>query len=247
MRSKPIRFLVALTSLVQKRSWGPFTEAYEATKFDHAFSVSWSQAGEDLSLMPILGNISNGRYLDVGAHHPSRFSVTRHLFQSGWSGVNVDANIDLINAFRVQRPLDTSINYCVGTESTYVITIFTETAISTVNSEWESRFKSEKNEVAEKRTVQGITLKAIIEKYFPEGTLDFLNVDIEGADLDALKSAQFQDLHFNLWPKWILIEANSPLENALHTPSLEFLLEFDYQVYLVLPYAVLLKKPFARN
>ncbi len=247
MRSKPIRFLVALTSLFRKRSWGPFTEAYEATKFDHAFSVSWSQAGEDLSLMPILGSISNGRYLDVGAHHPSRFSVTRHLFQSGWSGVNVDANIDLITPFRTQRPLDTSINYCVGTESTYEITIFKETAISTVNSDWELRFKSEKNDVLEKRTVPGITLKTLIEEYFPKGTLDFLNIDIEGADLDALMSAQFQDLNFNLWPKWVLIEANSPLENALHTPSLEFLLEFDYQVYLVLPYAVLLKKPLSRN
>jgi len=222
MKSKPLRFLVAISSLLNKRSWGPFTEAYEATKFDHAFSISWSQAGEDLSIMPILGKIPNGRYLDVGAHHPSRFSVTRHLFQSGWSCVNVDANIDLINAFRKHR-------------------------ISTVNAEWESRFKLEKNELLEKRSVPGVSLRTLIEKYFAAGTLDFLNIDIEGADLDALKSAQFQELDFNLWPKWVMVEANSPLENALRTPSLEFLTEFGYQVYLVLPYAVLLKKPSVRN
>ena len=247
MKSKPLRFLAAISSLMNKRSWGPFTEAYEATKFNHAFSISWSQAGEDLSIMPILGKIPNGRYLDVGAHHPSRFSVTRHLFQSGWSGVNVDANIDLINAFRKYRPLDISINYCVGSLVRYEIAIFKETAISTVNAEWESRFKLEKNELLEKRSVPGVSLRTLIEKYFAAGTLDFLNIDIEGADLDALKSAQFQELDFNLWPKWVMVEANSPLENALRTPSLEFLTEFGYQVYLVLPYAVLLKKPSVRN
>jgi FkbM family methyltransferase len=243
MQNKPMRFIVALTCLLRKRSWGPFTEAFETSRFDHAFSISWSQAGEDLALMPILGKITNGRYLDVGAHHPSRFSVTRHLFQSGWSGVNVDGNVDLLREFEAQRPKDLSLNFCVGTQSSYTLNVFNETAISTVDSAWKSKFLSEDNAILESREVQGITLRTLIEKYFSNGDLDFLNIDIEGADLDALISADFSNLEFMLWPKWVLVEANAPLSVASQSAAVQHLHSFGYQIYLVLPYACLLQKP----
>lgn len=43
------------------------------TKFDHGFSVSWSQAAEDLAILVVLGDIQEGRYLDIGARHPTSF------------------------------------------------------------------------------------------------------------------------------------------------------------------------------
>jgi FkbM family methyltransferase len=247
LKGKAIRFIKALTSLSRKQAWGPFTEAYEATKFNHAFSVSWSQAGEDLALMPVIGSIPNGRYLDIGAHHPSRFSVTRHLFQNGWSGVNVDANVDLLDAFKRERNGDININYCVGPETTYAISIFKEPAISTVNPDWAARFQKENNEVLETREVPGITLNTLIKDYFPSGGLDFLNIDIEGADLDALRSAHFEELPLNLWPTWILVEANAPFKNTINTASVEMLIKYGYSIHLVLPYAALLRKPDFRN
>ncbi len=247
MRSKPMRFMKALSSLLRKSSWGPFTEAFEASRFDHAFSISWSQAGEDLALMPILGRTANGRYLDVGAHHPSRISVTRHLFQSGWSGVNVDGNLDLLREFEVRRPKDLNLNYCVGTQTSYNLTIFKETAISTVDSAWKSKFLSENNAILESRTVQGISLRTLIESYFPQGDLDFLNLDIEGADLDALESADFSNLDLNLWPKWVLVEANAPLNSTSKSAAVQHLRSFGYEIHLVLPYACLLQKPLTKK
>jgi len=238
-----IRFFRALSSLRHRKSWGPFTEAYEFTRFDHAFSVSWSQAGEDLAIMPILGEISQGRYLDIGAHHPSRFSVTRHLFRTGWSGVNVDGNIDLLKEFQHQRPTDVHLNFCVGTQPIYKLTVFKETAISTVESDWKLKFISENNAVLESRTVPGITLRNLIEEYFADGDLAFLNLDIEGADLDALRSADFDILDFSLWPKWVLVEANAPLSVARQSVTVQYLESFGYSIHLVLPYACLLRKP----
>jgi hypothetical protein len=96
MKSKSLRALKALLKLRNRKTWGPFVETYETTGFDHAFAVSWSQGGEDLALLSALQGIYNGCYIDVGAHDPSRFSVTRHLYQRGWSGINVDANPHLI-------------------------------------------------------------------------------------------------------------------------------------------------------
>jgi hypothetical protein len=100
---KAARFVAALRLLRKKSTWGPFTEIAEATGFDHAITVSWSQGGEDIALMHLLGIQQSGRYIDVGAHHPSRFSVTRHLYQLGWTGVNIDANQELIDTFEQVR------------------------------------------------------------------------------------------------------------------------------------------------
>ncbi len=247
MKIKSLRFLKALFSLFNKKTWGPFTEAYEATKFDHGFSVSWSQAGEDLAILPILNRLSQGRYLDIGAHHPSRFSVTRHLYQSGWSGVNVDANSDLLGEFEKIRAGEVNLNLCVGTEESYEISIFQETAISTVNSSWRDRFLSESNQMLEVRRVKGATLKSLIEDYFPSGDLDFLNIDIEGADLDALISADLNNLTFELWPKWILLEAVAQEGRVSDTPSVKYLASFGYFTLLILPFAILMQKPSSKN
>lgn len=239
--SKVLRLLRALLSLRKKSSWGPFVEAFETTKFDHGFSVSWSQAAEDLAILAVLGDIQKGRYLDIGAHHPTRFSVTRHLFQHGWSGVNVDANSDLLPNFMKVRPLDTSLNFCVGDQGEYQLSVFDETAISTVNPDWDSKFLQEKNVRNSVRTVPGITLQKLLETYFPTRGPDFLNVDIEGADCEAVKSGKLDLLPQNLRPVWILVESNAPLSSAVQTDTVQLLVSWGYEIWLVLPFACLLK------
>lgn len=241
MNNKAWRMLKALASLRNKRSWGPFVEAYETTKFDHSFSVSWSQSSEDLALLATLGHIKNGRYLDIGAHHPTRFSVTRHLFQLGWTGVNVDANVDLLPEFSRQRPRDVSLNYCVGRASEYELSVFNETAISTVNPAWESRFIQENNLKNSTRLVPGITLRELLEEYFASKGPDLLNIDVEGADLDVITSGQFESLSFELRPSWVLVESPASLQRTLETETVLALISCGYEIWLILPYACLLK------
>src|SRR5690348_6482057 len=55
-----------------------------------AFAVrSYSQEGEDLILARLLENTPSGLYVDIGAHHPFRFSNTRLLYERGWHGINI--------------------------------------------------------------------------------------------------------------------------------------------------------------
>ncbi len=239
--NKGFRALRALFSLRKRRSWGPFVEAFETTKFDHGFSVSWSQAAEDLATLAVLGHIQNGRYLDIGAHHPTRFSVTRHLFQRGWTGVNVDANSDLLAEFFRARPGDVSINYCVGDKTEYLLSVFNETAISTVNPTWDKKFIDEDNIKNTVRTVPGISLKEILDTYFPTKGPDFLNVDIEGADYDAIRSGKLDSLPRYRRPAWVLVESTAPLSNTQKTDTVQLLLSWGYEIWLVLPFASLLK------
>src|SRR5690242_3324544 len=52
---------------------------------------SYSQEGEDRILHSIFETVADGFYVDIGAHHPKRFSNTYLFYQRGWRGINVDA------------------------------------------------------------------------------------------------------------------------------------------------------------
>ena len=236
--NKAFRVIRAFFGIMHPQKWGVFVKTYEATKFDHAFDVTWSQVGEDIGLAKALYQTINGKYVDVGAHHPSRYSVTRRLFSEGWSGVNIDANKALIEAFNRNRPNDVNLWGCVGTEKEYELTVFEEPAISTVNKEWETKFLNKNQRIAHKVKVPGITLAEIFEKYFENGFPNLLTIDAEGADLEVLKSA---NLSIGVGPEWLLLEADPPLSQVLETPAVKFAMELGYELYLILGAAALLR------
>ena len=47
-------------------------------------NLYWSQEGEDILLKRIFANKKNGFYIDVGAHHSSRFSNTYKLYKENY-------------------------------------------------------------------------------------------------------------------------------------------------------------------
>jgi FkbM family methyltransferase len=213
----------------------------EIAGFENAFSISWSQCGEDLALMHAIMGKKDGLFIDVGAHHPSRFSVTRHLYQTGWSGVNVDANQELIDAFNKKRPRDINLCVAVGLEPSYNFTIFEEAAISTLDSEWRDKFIDEDNIIAKEVVVQGRKLRSILDDFSPEHRIDLLSIDAEGSDLQVLQSIEFETLEKSRFPKWLLLEAAPPVSNALETPAVKLAIDWGYSPHMVLAYSTLLQ------
>lgn len=239
--NKSLRFVIALSRLIKKSSWGPFTEVSEATKFDHSVTVSWAQGGEDIALLHALSGQQNGSYIDIGAHHPSRFSVTRHLYQMGWSGVNVDANQDLIINFNNVRHRDTNLCFAVGLESKYTFTVFEEPAISTLDTKWRDKFITEKNKIDKVVEVEGRKLRQILDDFEPTKRIDLLSIDAEGSDLQVLHSLEFQTLEQTRFPCWLLLEASPPISNALDTPSVKLAMKWGYEPHMVLAMSTLLR------
>ena len=237
MKNKAIRAINAFIGIANPRTWGPLVETFETTKFDHAFDISWSQGGEDIGLIYALKGVGNKRFVDVGAHDPSRFSVTRKLSMRGWSGVNIDGNPDLIPAFNKYRPNDVNLWSCVGTESEYIFTIFEEPALSTINSQWRTRFIGENQKVKKEIKVPGITLRTVFDRYFDGGFPDLLCIDAEGADLDVLESASLKKGN---GPEWLLLEADPPLAKVIETPAVALALSLGYEIYLVMGMSTLL-------
>jgi hypothetical protein len=67
---------------------------------------SYAQEGEDLLLARCLAYRDMGFYVDIGAHHPKRFSNTYLFYRRGWCGINIGAMPGSMSQFRRVRPRD---------------------------------------------------------------------------------------------------------------------------------------------
>ncbi len=168
--------------------------------------TSYSQEGEDLILNRLFEKINKGFYIDIGAHHPIRFSNTYFFYRKGWSGINIDARPGSMLLFNRLRKRDINIETAVSdseTELTYYM--FNDTALNT--------FDRERAEVIIKETNYKLTSKKIIKTSRLENILDhnvtlkqsidFMNIDVEGLDLKVLKSNNWNKYK----PKYILVES----------------------------------------
>jgi FkbM family methyltransferase len=240
--NKIFRFLRSLLRLLPRKNWGNFVQTSEVAGFNNAFSISWSQGGEDLALLHAIAGKRDGLFIDVGAHHPYRFSVTHHLSRIGWRGVNVDANGELIKIFNQERKRDINICAAVGTENSYTFTIFKEPALSSVNNEWKDKFQADGWEVERTVTVPGITLREIYDQNFLKECIDLLSIDAEGSDFNVLKSMDFESLEKDRFPRFLLLEATPPVISALKTDSVEYAIGLGYEPVYVLPMSTLLQR-----
>ena len=240
---KFLRLIESILSLFSFKRLPIFVRTFELTKFDFDFKVSWSQGGEDLALLSILKEIKHGKYIDVGAHHPSRFSVTRHLYQEGWSGINIEANESLISEFDKKRTKDVNIAKFVGSSGKRHFHIFSETALSTSIPEIRDSLVQQSRTLVSSNQVEPISLREIYEKYFPSVGVDLLAIDAEGSDLDVLKSLVFETLEFHRWPKFILLETSPPVSKSLSYESVQYVQGLGYTPQVVLTMATVLSAP----
>ena len=230
----------AFMSFMNPRKWGVISEIYGVSKFNAAISISYSQCAEDLCLLHLLEGQKKGFYIDIGAHDPNRFSVTRLLYHQGWNGINIDANPFIENRFRKFRPNDQFINCAVGSEQTYQFFQFEESAISTVNIEWKEKFLSENNKIANTLVVPGMSLRQIIDST-GSTRIHLLNIDIEGADFEAIKSAEFESMPKNKFPIWIVVETPNSVNKVINFGLIKYLQQFDYEIISILPMSSILK------
>jgi FkbM family methyltransferase len=194
-------------------------------------TVSYAQEGEDLILLRLFGNAHRGFYVDVGAHHPFRFSNTCALYQRGWHGINIDADPDAIEAFRRERPRD--INLSLGvlvTPGQSTLHVFSDPALNTFDEALaREREGLPGYRLVAKRDVPTERLDAILAAHMPAGsTVDVLNVDAEGRDLEVLRSNDWRRFR----PRCVLVEARiSGLDELGSNPTNIFLSEQGYRLH----------------
>lgn len=164
----------------------------------------YGQDGEDLILNRLLDGQALGYYVDVGAHHPVRFSNTYLFYQRGWCGINIDAMPGSMKKFNKVRPRDINIECGVaGSAGKLMYHRFNEPALNTFDSA-EAKYKNKPPyQMIEIVEVAVERLDALLARYLPAGQqIDFLSVDVEGKDEEVLRSNDWDRYR----PRFILAE-----------------------------------------
>ena len=194
-------------------------------------TVSYAQEGEDLILLRLFGNTHRGFYVDVGAHHPSRFSNTCALYLRGWHGINIDADPDAIEAFRRERPRDVNLSLGVlQTPGQSTLYKFSDPALNTFDEALaREREKLPGYRLVAKRDVPTERLDTILAQHLPDGpTIDVLNVDAEGRDLEVLRSNDWGRFQ----PRCVLVEARiGGLDQLGSDQTHTFLVQQGYRLH----------------
>ena len=76
--------------------------------------ISYAQNFEDLYLHRAFKDHSSGFYIDVGAWDPVRDSVTKHFYDAGWHGINIEPEPRAFGLFPILRPRDINLNVALG-------------------------------------------------------------------------------------------------------------------------------------
>lgn len=172
---------------------------------------SYSQEGEDMILRRIFAGQPRGFYVDVGAHHPRRFSNTCHFHEQGWSGINIEPNPAALALFNRARRRDINLQMGVAEASgSLVYYEFDEPALNTFDPVLlEARKRTTPYKLVRQRTVPVERLDTILGRHLPQGqAIDFLTIDVEGLDFAVLRSNDWSRFR----PRCVLVEA---LENSL--------------------------------
>lgn len=195
-------------------------------------NLSYSQEGEDLILSRFLENKKEGFYVDIGAHHPRRFSNTYNFYKKGWSGINIDALPGMMDIFNLERPRDINLEMGVSKEKGELLYyIFNEPALNTFSKiEAEKKDGLRNYKIIEKRKVFTYPLKEILDKYLKGGEkIDFMSIDVEGLDFEVIESNDWEKYR----PSLLLVEelekytlAELPLKSNLY----KFLVANKYEL-----------------
>ncbi len=196
---------------------------------------SFSQEGEDMILRNLFAKKINlrqsGFYVDVGAHDPFLFSNTCFFYRLGWRGINIDAMPGSMQRFERIRKRDINLEEAVASKSSSLtFYAFNEPALNTFSTELaEERLKLPKYKLTMKANIQTRTLESILGSSLPKNqSIDFLTVDVEGLDLDVLKSNNWQKYR----PTVVLAESYSRrMDDILTDPIYSFLTGNGYYLF----------------
>ena len=145
----------------------------------------YSQSGQDKWVCDFFNYKKNGYFVEVGAYDGIQTSNTYYLEKElGWNGICIEANLEIFKILKQNRQ---SNNINVAVSSNKGLCNFNGDRINTFG-----------------HVIECDTLNSILYNNSYKQKIDYLSLDIEGMEYEALKS-----LDFNYWDiKLITVEHN---------------------------------------
>jgi FkbM family methyltransferase len=176
--------------------------------------ISYAQNREDVVLWRALGDVSAGRYVEVGANHPRIDSVTRAFYDRGWSGITVEPMHEFAEAHRTERPRDTMVEAVITDEDTETVVLheIAATGLSSIVDSVGAQHRASGSQVID-RPVRALRLSDVVEHHATPGQdVHFMLVDTEGSEPQVLASI---DLH--KFRPWVLVIESTAPNSTLQT------------------------------
>ena len=149
---------------------------------------SYSMLGEDIFINNYFKNKKNGIYLDVGAYHPLDGNNTHLLHKRNWRGINIDVNPLSIELFKKARKLDLNINLAISNKKG-ITKVYFRKKINMLNTLSKKMAKIHFRKGFQEKKIKSDTLKSILnQSQYKNKKIDFFNLDVEGYELQVLKS-----------------------------------------------------------
>jgi FkbM family methyltransferase len=215
--------------------------------FYRVFNFVAPQEGENIILERIFTKKSKGLYVDVGAHHPVRFSNTLNLHQRGWSGINIEPNEEAIKGFKKMRPKGINLNIAISSmKNSCNYYKFKEPALNTTDINIVKMRERQGYKCIEEIIVPTQTLNQVFLEYCKKKlVIDLLKIDVEGKELDVLKSNNWR----KFIPKVIICELiNVDIDNLNKNQVYKFLKSKNYLLYCkLLQNGIFFHKSFSKQ
>lgn len=186
--------------------------------------ISYGYNFEDVYIQRLFKGKTEGFYIDVGAAHPTEGSVTRHFYDLGWRGINIEPQDAYFRQLKSERPRDINLQIAVGAQEE-VRTFFDLGGMggSTFDPTNADRGSAMGFKVSSK-TLPISTLEKVCETHV-QGPIDFIKIDVEGWEGDVIRGADWRKFR----PLLVVAEATVPFSaEPCHQEWEPLLLEADY-------------------
>lgn len=194
---------------------------------------TFTEHGEDLLIHRLLLWKESGFYVDCGAFHTRKMSMTARLRNFGWTGINIDADREVIQNFQSDLPHMINICAAIGEEKGQAILYrYQDPVLNTIDSLQHHHLQAIENRgelfthYIGQEVVKTTSLSTILEEIgVSDGKVDFLNLDIEGVELTALKGFPWSSQQ----PRVITVEIHRlVLKECSKHPVVQFMATQDY-------------------
>ena len=153
---------------------------------------SYAMDGEDTAINLFNKKLEKGFYVDIGAHHPIQRNNTHLLFKKGWEGINIDVNKFSIDLFNFLRPEDLNLQIAVS-DKEGELSFFYQKKFSQLNTTDKEIAKENFQGNYQEKKVKCQTIQNILDNSkYKNKKIDFLNIDVEGAEMKVLNTLNFE-------------------------------------------------------
>ena len=198
-----------------------YLKSFTNKKFFYSFG------GIDNLIQQIFKSQKKGIYIDIGCGHPIKNNNTYLLNKKGWSGINIDLDVNNIELFKIYRPKDLNICAAISDEikETDLFFYHSKSALNTIDKKTANYQKAKVTSVKKIKTT---TLNDVLdESIYKWSNIDFLSIDVEGSELSVLKNFNFHKFK----PKVIVVEYLDLSLNKLEIKNLSIQNAMNSEIY----------------